>query len=88
MAVDERCESWDLPVSMCGCPVHRGGMTPQEEAKFERRFYENQVRIPSGWFTAQYPGVCVAGDHEFDAGTTVRYDGGNHGDLECRECVT
>lgn len=72
---EEVCELWELPVSMCGCPRHRGGQTPEEEAAETYR--------PSPWFAAQWPGECARCHLPFPEGHLVRYDGGNDGALEC-----
>lgn len=80
--VDQLCELWELPVSSCGCPRHRGGRTPEEEAELDRVIYG-----PGSWFFAKYHGECARGEHEFAPGTAVRYDGGPGKALECKECV-
>jgi hypothetical protein len=77
----ERCEKTDLLSDQCGCPLHRGGRTPQEEAELDR-----VVQGPGPWFFAKYPGWCERGEHEFEAGETVRFDGGPK-TLECRKCT-
>jgi hypothetical protein len=79
----ERCERSDLPVSMCGMPCHRNSRTPEEEAELDRVIYG-----AGPWFFAQWSGTCARGGHPFEAGETVRYDGGNDGALECQNCVT
>lgn len=80
--VDPLCERSDLPASMCGMPCHRGGRTPEEEAELDRVIFG-----PGPWFFAQYRGECARGEHEFEPGTTVRYDGGPGRTLECKGCV-
>jgi hypothetical protein len=78
---EPQCELWDLPVSMCGCPTHRGGQTPEEEAA------EYGMR-PSPWWTAQHHGWCERGDHAIRPGDQARFDGGRDGGLECQACLT
>lgn len=80
--VEKLCELWELPVSSCGCPRHRGGRTPEEEAELDRVIYG-----PGPWFFAEYRGECARGEHEFAPGTAVRYDGGPGRTLECKECM-
>lgn len=31
MTAEAECALWELPVSMCACPKHRGGTAPAEE---------------------------------------------------------
>lgn len=69
----ERCDTTELLVDQCGCPQHRSGQTPQEEAAERRQ--------PGPWFTAAHPGVCSATDVEFKAGDRIRADGA--GGWEC-----
>jgi hypothetical protein len=80
---DPQCPRWDLPASMCGCPAHRGGKTPQEEAAAEREHF-----TPSNWFTAARADWCVRGEHDTDPGDTIRYDGGRDDGIECRGCCS
>jgi hypothetical protein len=79
---EERCERSDLPVSMCGMSCHRGGRTPEESAELDRVIYG-----PGPWFFAQWGGWCERGSHRFQAGTTVRYDGGPEKAMECQGCT-
>jgi len=75
---EERCGTTELLVSACGCPQHRGGRTPQEEADTDRQ--------PGPWFVASYAGVCSndsEGVHYFNPGEYVRADG--RGGWECHE---
>jgi hypothetical protein len=71
---EARCKRTDLLVSACGCPAHRGGQTPEEEAE---RWYDS----PGPWFEASFPGVCTNCEEPFDPGRRIRSDGG-HG-WEC-----
>jgi hypothetical protein len=79
---DPECERSGLPASMCGMPCHRGGRTPEEEAELDRVIYG-----PGPWFFARFPGMCAHG-HEFEAGETVRYDGGPDRSMECKGCAS
>ena len=61
----ERCDLTDLLVDACGCPKHRGGRTPQEEA--------DALADPSGaWHPALYQGRCAECGEPFQVGTPIR----------------
>lgn len=75
---EERCELTELLASQCGCRVHRGGQTPQEEADGERRRVRARLLARLGdprFFAAQYPGVCSTCDDRFEVGAAIRVRG-------------
>jgi hypothetical protein len=84
---DPICERSELPASMCGMPCHRSDRTPQEQVAAEMRQPDRPLYVPSPWWTAKHAGWCEHGDHRIVPGDVARYDGGNDGGLECRECV-
>lgn len=74
---DERCERTELLTTQCGCPQHRGGQTPQEEADAERlqlraRLLSGGVVSNSTWFPARYAGTCANCGTGFDQSTAIR----------------
>jgi len=72
-----RCELTELPVEMCGCRRHRGGQTPEEEAR----------STGSGrWFTARFIGRCARGEHDVRPGARLRAVGDGSG-YECEPCA-
>lgn len=75
MTTDTRCDLTELLVDQCGCPQHRDGRTPDEEA--EERYYAP----PGPWFEANYHGTCSCCGEPFEPGHRIRSDGG-HG-WEC-----
>jgi hypothetical protein len=72
-AADARCDLTDLLPSECGCRLHRGGQTPDEEAVRDRR--------PGLWFPARYPGTCTRCGVGFEDNQDIRADG--FGGWEC-----
>lgn len=91
---EERCETTELFVSMCGCPEHRGGHTPEEEAA-QRRHTTAPVpwRAPDGTtakqsasrpFEARYDGHCAECGNFFEEGDMIQYD--KDGDLVAMDC--
>jgi hypothetical protein len=72
-ATDERCDLTDLLPSDCGCRLHRGGQTPEEEAERNRQ--------PGPWFPARYPGTCTRCGVGFEDNQDIRADGS--GGWEC-----
>jgi hypothetical protein len=77
-AAEERCELTELVVNQCGCRVHRGGQTPQEEVDTEQRRARarllGRLGVP-GWFAAQYAGTCSTCDQRFLVGAAIRLRG-------------
>lgn len=68
-----RCENTDLLVDQCGCRIHRGGQTPDEEAERDRQ--------PGPWFPARYSGTCSRCGAGFEDNQDIRADG--TGGWEC-----
>lgn len=73
MTTAERCETTELLVTDCGCPKHRGGQTPDEEASADQR--------PGPWITAKHPGTCSSNGCDIKPGDEIRADGA--GGWEC-----
>ena len=71
---EQECELTDLPVSMCACRKHRGGQTPEEQARRDAK--------PSRAFPAQWPGECVDCGAPFRQGDMIRFSAsGRTGEL-------
>ena len=77
-AAEERCELTELLPDQCGCRVHRGGSTLQEEVDQETRQLRarllGRLGVP-GWFAAQYNGTCSTCDERFEVGAAIRVRG-------------
>ena len=74
MSAEEQCAVTELPASMCACRKHRGGQTPEEQARVDAK--------PSRQFPAQYPGECVECGSSFREGELIRFSArGQTGDL-------
>lgn len=94
MAEEETCGTTELPVSMCACPKHRGGRTPEEEAAHKARAAARTPwRVPNGMqvarqasrpFPARYGGQCADCGGWFEEGDMIRYD--EDGDLVALDC--
>lgn len=63
MTVEQRCKKWDLLVSQCGCPDHRGGKGPDPT--------EGMV-LSGSVIVAKLDGVCALDpDHLIRAGDLI-----------------
>lgn len=71
--VTDRCDLTDLLVNACGCRLHRGGQTPEEEAMRDRK--------PGPWFPAGLTGTCSRCECEIRVGYQIRANG--FGGWEC-----
>lgn len=60
MIEEERCELGDLPVSMCACRRHRGGIAPGD-----------RVAETSTPFVARYSGRCDVCEGPIEEGETI-----------------
>ena len=77
-APEERCELTELLPAQCGCRVHRGGQTPQEEAATEVSQVRSRLLGRLGdprWRAAIYPGACSTCNTRFDVGAAIRVRG-------------
>jgi hypothetical protein len=72
LAGTERCRFTELLVDQCGCPRHRGGQTPAEEAACERDAFPTR---PGRWFTAEFHGSCTRCDEPIEPSMRIRADG-------------
>lgn len=74
------CALTELDESMCACPKHRGGQTPQEQVTAERlrsdrspghdvRGVDTTSQLSPKVFAAKFPGRCIA-----DCGEPIQPD--------------
>lgn len=80
--MSDRCDLTELIVTECGCRHHRGGRTPEEEARATRAARRGDGE-PGRWFSSIYAGKCSRCGFGFVAGDRIRADGA--GGWECCE---
>lgn len=78
-----RCGLSELPVDMCGCRKHRGGLTPAEQYDADRAAWRDRV------FLARHPGHCEVCDEPIRCGQQITaagdYGRGHYQHAECEE---
>jgi hypothetical protein len=80
MMTTDECGLTELPAEQCGCPRHRGGMTPTEQADVLRAEWAARV------FLARMQGHCEACDEPIRPGQQISPFHGRRGVYRHADC--